>query len=554
MKNWPRFLFIAVSIIFFPALIQAQISPKIEWQRCYGGARMEGFNPPRDHMLIRTSDSGYAFVAQTGSDDVFVSGNHKDRLNHVEDDYWLVKLDKYGGIEWQKCFGGGGTETPMCLIQASDGGFVICGETVSHDGDITQNPDRDTLSGYPRGWVVKTDFAGRLDWETCVGPVTGWLALFSIIESPDSGFIAVGGCFSNEEGWLSHTAGQDALMIKLNSKGILEWRHLYGGSYGAGANSVVRANGGGYIFAGSTLSNDGDVSGNHSPYKRYVTVTSDVWIVKVNDGGIIDWQKCYGGPATEGGEAIIRGPKGGYIIAGTATSDGVDVSGTHGGSDGWIITINDTGKLLSQRCIGGSKFDKINSIIVTQRGNIAFGAYTGSNDGDLSELHQAVRDSGDGWIGELSPDGKLLWQKCVGGTGDDGIYSIIQTDDNGFLIYGRTWSNNGDVSGNHGMSDIWVAKLSDITNGVTKGSSTSAFMNPYPNPSVSEVNLELYRSSPIEQIGFYNLLGTQVFPNYRIEGTVAVIDVHTLLKGTYFIKATFRNTEKALVRKFMVTN
>ncbi|MDR2523205.1 MAG: hypothetical protein LBC93_05845, partial [Synergistaceae bacterium] len=52
-----------------------------------------------------------------------------------------------------------------------------------------------------------------------------------------------------------------------------------------------------------------------------------------------------------------------------------------------------------------------------------------------------------------------LWQKCLGGSRDDKANSIQQTSDGGYIVVGYTNSTDGDVIGNHGENDAWVVKL-----------------------------------------------------------------------------------------------
>ena len=108
-----------------------------------------------------------------------------------------------------------------------------------------------------------------------------------------------------------------------------------------------------------------------------------------------------------------------------------------------------------QKCLGGTVTDEANSIQQTSDGRFIVAGYTFSNDGDVSGNH----GNSDYWVVKLNSSGDILWQKCLGGTIDDRAYSIQQTSDGGFIVAGFTVSNDGDVSGNHGASDAWVVKL-----------------------------------------------------------------------------------------------
>ncbi len=528
----------------------AQLSPKIEWQRCYGGTKIDGFNPLQGHTILQTSDGGYVFIGETESNDGDVSGNHKDSIGNYLYDIWLVKTTPSGSILWQKCFGGTSHETPASLIQTRDGGFLIFGQSRSHDGDVTNNgtgwPVGSNQFGGEDAWVFKTDSLGELKWNLCIGGRSGWQILNSVIETKN-GFIGVGSTSSNEEGWPLHGAlGGDALVVKFNSQGEV-WHKLIGGSGGDDANDVIAASDSTYIFVGYTSSNDYDISCAHVPTQA----TLNMLAVKFDSDGKILWQKCYGGSTKVSIANCIIGTPKGYMLGGYTTSTDGDVSGMHGAQDGWIVEIDSGGTLIDQHCFGGSGYDYINSIVQTKEGNFAFAGITFSTDGDLSDLHRDKSDSSDAWVGEFSPGWKLNWEKALGGTATDGFYSIARTSDNGFILNGKTESNNNDVAGNHGLSDIWNVKLSKPVSRVESTNENAVFINPYPNPSATEIQMKINSVKPINQIQFYNLLGIQTFPSYHIDGLVVRVNISELPEGIYFLTVSFINSNIVQTGKFV---
>ncbi len=170
----------------------------------------------------------------------------------------------------------------------------------------------------------------------------------------------------------------------------------------------------------------------------------------------ITWQKCLGGSSLDDVLSIQQTSDGGYIVAGYTGSDDGDVSGKHGDLDFWVVKLSSTGSLQWQKCLGGSSLDDARSIQQTSDGGYVVAGYAYSNDGDVSGNHGNAADF---WVVKLSSTGSLQWQKCLGGSGDDGVGSIQQTSDGGYIVAGSTNSNDGDVSGNHGDLDFWVVKL-----------------------------------------------------------------------------------------------
>jgi hypothetical protein len=69
------------------------------------------------------------------------------------------------------------------------------------------------------------------------------------------------------------------------------------------------------------------------------------------------------------------------------------------------------------------------------------------------------RGKDDFWVVRLNPEGELVWQKSLGGSGWEEAYSVQQTADGGHIVAGYSQSNDGDAGGNHGKNDFWVVKL-----------------------------------------------------------------------------------------------
>ncbi|MDN5355316.1 MAG: hypothetical protein PWQ43_258 [Rikenellaceae bacterium] len=141
-----------------------------------------------------------------------------------------------------------------------------------------------------------------------------------------------GGTWSNDGDMSGNHGGYDALVVKLNSSGNIEWQKCLGGTDNDFANSIQQSSDGGFIVAGETKSNDGDVSGNHGVY--------DYWVVKLNSSGDIEWQKCLGGTDYDYAYSIHQTSDGGFIVAGNTASNDGDVSGNHGASDAWVVKLN----------------------------------------------------------------------------------------------------------------------------------------------------------------------------------------------------------------------
>ncbi len=280
--------FIFLNLLCLPCLLKAQQAPSIEWQKSIGGS-----NGHEAKCVIQTSDGGYAIAGRTSSIDGDVSDNHGGN------DAWVIKMDASGNIEWQKCFGGSSDEFANSIIQTSDGGYAITGFTYSNNGDVSGNHgNRDV-------WVVKLSSSGTIEWQKCLGGTESDEA-FCIVQTSDEGrgYIIAATTESKDGDVLGNHGKEDFWIVKISASGSIEWQKCYGGSDYDEVHSIIQTSEGGYVVAGSTDSQDGDVFGKHAG--------GDAWVIKLNSQGIIQWQKCFGGSNGETAYSLIQTFDGGY--------------------------------------------------------------------------------------------------------------------------------------------------------------------------------------------------------------------------------------------------
>jgi uncharacterized delta-60 repeat protein len=345
-------------------------------------------------------------------------------------------------MQWQKCLGGTGEDVSYYIQPSPDGGNIVAGYTGSTDGDVIGNH-----GGFSDAWVVKISSTGSLQWQKAMGGTSDDRA-YSIQPTTDGGYIMAGHTISNDGDVTGNHGGQDAWVVKLSSTGSLQWQKTLGGTNGDVSYSIQTTPDGGYIMAGATGSNDDDVTGNHGSF--------DAWVVKIVSTGSLQWQKALGGTGNDVANSIQLTTDGGYIMAGYTFSTDGDVTGNHGSKDAWVVKLNSTGSLQWQKALGGTGDDHANSIqLATDGGYIVAGATTSTN-GDVTGNHGGY----DVWVVKLSSTGSLQWQNSLGGTNNDIAYSIQPTSDGGYIVAGYTMSTGGDVTGYHGNQDVWVVKLS----------------------------------------------------------------------------------------------
>lgn len=302
----------------------------------------------------------------------------------------------------------------------------------------------------------------KVQWAKCYGGSNSDQAK-SILQTADGGYITAGTTSSSDSEVTGFHGGlTDIWVVKTDDTGKISWARCYGGSATEYGYAIRPTKDGGYVIAGAVSSTDGDVSGVHG--------SNDMWVIKINASGSIQWQKCLGGSSDDGANAIQQTADGGYIVAGYATSTDGQVSGVHNDSSGipsfdaWVVKLDDTGRIMWQKALGGAGRDFANSVQQAADGGYIVAGFTNSDDGDITKRY-GTSSTRDAWVVKLSSTGSLSWQKSLGGTNDDVFNAVLTTADSGYILTGTTFSNDNDVSGIHldtgtaVTSDLWVVKL-----------------------------------------------------------------------------------------------
>ncbi len=296
-------------------LVKTDATGEVDWSRTYGGASDDGL-----YALIQTDDGGYALGGWTGS---FGVGNR---------DFWLIKTDSAGNVEWNETYGGSAYEYPWAIVQTVDGGYALAGWT-GYFG-----------AGQRDLWLVKTNSTGYMQWNKTYGG-TGDDQAAGLAQTADEGYVIGGYTGSFGEG------SRDFWLIKTDSSGDLEWAETYGGAGDDYAWSMVGTDDGGYAMAGYTCSSG--VGG------------SDIWLVKADSGGYLEWNRTYGTTDNEEARDLAQTADGGYILAGWTDSF------CTGGMDWWLVKVDSNGDKQWNRTYGEGFDETAHSIVETSIGKYA---------------------------------------------------------------------------------------------------------------------------------------------------------------------------------------
>jgi hypothetical protein len=249
---------------------------------------------------------------------------------------------------------------------------------------------------------------------------------------------------------------------------------------------------------------------------------------------------------------------GGYMCAGNTSSNDGQVSGNHGGEDFWIIKIDHTGNLVWQKCYGGSLDECPLCMKASSDGNYLVGGYTYSNDGDVAGNHSASSNLIDMWLIKISPDGTLLWQQCIGGDGNEELQDFLELPFGRLLLLGSSNStkNSGDVKCNFtelGEMDIWLVSMTDTTYvGIDDNKNRNSTFKVFPNPANSRITISYISPLPGEtDISIFKITGEEVMVGKFRSQHPFEMDVSNLPKGMYLVKLQTRSgveTQKFVIQ------
>lgn len=345
-------------------------------------------------------------------------------------------------IEWSLIYGGSDFDSPGDIIQSKDGGYIYVGSTISSDGDLTQS------NGYFDVWVVKLEKDGTIIWSKNFGGIAADFGR-SVVEL-ENGDIIVGSTVDEASGDISQGKGSlDCWLIKLNDAGDLLWEKSYGGSRVDRISDIRSTTDGGIIFCGSSDSTNGDIDNRLGNY--------DIWVVKLDATGEIEWEKSLGGALFDRGTSIMQTIDGGYLVGGYSNSVSIFSEETR---DSYVAKITEDGEIEWENNYGGSMMEDGAEIIVTDDGGFIFGTTTASTNGDIDNNLGMY----DFWIVKCDNSGNIEWENNYGGSGEDVFEDICTTSDGGFLFTGYSDSDVINGNSNYGRDDAWVFKINNQGN------------------------------------------------------------------------------------------
>ncbi len=429
-------LFLIVFAIFLWGIVRADCQPVIVWDKVYGS-----YFDDSGIQIIATQEGGCVFTAwpfEPGSGDVPEQKGGRD--------VWGCKLDVNGEILYSRILGGSNDDFAASIMGTNDGGVIFQYGTLSSDFDIPH------LIGENDEAFHKLDVDGKTEWVRVFGSTGGDSGLS--LQKEDGNFLMYL-YYGHNDGDLEDVEedGVGALVIEFDQDCNALWKipidfqpvdEVF-------QSRIYDTADGGFVFGVSSKVNPG----NHG--------ASDICIWKYSPDRVIEWESCFGGEDGEFVRDILELPDGGFLIAAGTWSKGGDITDPLGRRDIWLLHLDRNGNLVSQRTMGGSGLDSIEKMILADGGQSAILlCYTSSDDVDVSFNH----GGSDVWLVKIDLATKsIIWEKTYGSsTGAEFARDMVQLEDGSLIVLGEIAAGHGqdgDVTGethsNH--KDIWVFKL-----------------------------------------------------------------------------------------------
>lgn len=361
-------------------VVKLDASGNITWQKSYGGNADE-----YSVAAAATPDGGYVLTGYT------LSNNNGDvGQNHGNTDFWVLKINGTGAIQWQKTLGGTGDDRPSAITVTTEGRIGVAGYTSSTNGDVGSNHGLEDM------WVMLLDNGnGNFLWKKTFGG-NGSENAKALAPAPDGGLFVGGVTSSNNNGDVGASKGNnDFWVLQLDRNLSIVWKNNLGGTNNEDLHAIAVGPNNTLIVAGSTKSNNtGDVGA--------ATGSEDMWIVKINSTtGTLISQKVLGGNAIDVAKGILVRPNGTIVIAGyTYSTNSGDVEANHGGGEFWIVGLNNNNNVSFKKSLGGDNEDLAWGIAEGNQGFAVVGYTLTKDNGDVGASH----GNSDIWVVKLKDE------------------------------------------------------------------------------------------------------------------------------------------------------
>ena len=517
------FLF-SILLLFFFTGISLTYPQKVSWEKTYGGLHA-------DYLfdIQPTPDYGFILAGSSVSD---VGGSKSEKKQGVMD-FWLWKMSETGKLEWQRSYGGDGIDKLQSLVVTRDGGLFLGGTSNSQKGfdKTAKNFGGDDL------WIMRLDPFGAILWQKTLGGkgedklaqviqttdggfLVGGSSSSNRLFDAQKQEVVENAKSENSRGNL------DYWVIKLDAQGEIEWQKTLGGRYADILKTVSQTPDGGYILGGvSNSPESGDKT--QTNYGAF-----DFWIVKLDETGAIEWQQTLGGEGDDQLVSIITTGENEYLVAGysnSGISHSKERSNRGTSTDIWVLQLDETGEPLWQETYHIAPYTILTKLIKTDDKAFLLGGYSQNR---LIDKKQKGTVGSDYFALKIDSLGEQKWKRELGSSSRDVLAGLVETRDGGYVLAG---TSNGKVSkskqsGNVGLEDFWIVKLLDED----KDDKAKRLIEAYPNPTNNFTNVLIGFDYEKGTATMVDIAGRQL-QHFEINSRTVPVSLQGLPLGIYLI-------------------
>lgn len=359
---------------------------------------------------------------------------------------------------WSRTYGGSLEETIGASVATPDGGLIVIGYTDSSNGDVIKSYTQTDL------WLTRFDSSGNIIWTKTIGGSQDDYGT-SIIATTDGNYVIAGYSGSSDHDLPGNKGMHDFLVSKIDGNGNIFWTKNYGFSSHDHAHKIIQTRDGGYFVAGYAdyAGIDGSgATGEHGEgheMRNTLHGVGEFVGIKIKADGEFEWFRYFGGTMNDRVNDIVEANDGGLLMAGYTESADFDIPDSHGSYDYWIVKLHHDGGLHWKKTYGGSGIDQGFGIVKTNNNSYLMVGRSNSTDGDVRN----PLGNFDGWIIHINDHGDLLWEKSFGGNDYDVASAIRKTKNGNFVVAGNTRGNPGG-NANKGQNDYWIFEIDNYAN------------------------------------------------------------------------------------------
>jgi hypothetical protein len=341
----------------------------------------------------------------------------------------------------QHAYGGSASDWIHEMIRVPDG-YVFIGGTQSTDGDLR---DRSTFDPYSYSyWVSKIDTSGAVIWHTLIPG------------SPERSSITVasGGYLMAVTGYNGSDA--DFRVVRLDSNGVQLWQMSYGGNNTDLVKHVRPTLDGGFIVVGVSQSIDGDVTGHHNP----AVMNNDIWVVKIDSFGVMEWEQSLGGASDEDAGTVIVCADSGFLVVGSTHSSDThgDVTVSFGLGDGWIAKLDARGNKVWTRTIGTTQSEYLTDGVQTTDGKFVLVGSRHDSASPVTYIANAM------WAVKVDSAGNVVWDKIWKDATTMDASAVCEIDSGRLVIIGPSVAPGDTVNTDVRGSAISILQIDSAGN------------------------------------------------------------------------------------------